>query len=218
MLAEYRRRRDFVIERLRQIPGRQYRRAERRVLCVSGYQLRASRRTVCGRPMQFAEQLLAKAHVAVVPGEAFGTDKHVRISYAASMEDLQRGLDRHSQVHCRGMSVRLIEPKFVERVWGTTELAAAVPRSGQRKSARSGSMRAPEFPLLIKFIFTSEKLSVQVHPDDEYARAVENCRGKTEMWHILSAKPGSTLALGFRERRRRINFGLPSRTRRSSIF
>ena len=44
--------------------------------------------------MQFAEQILSKAHVAVVPGEAFGTDKHIRISYAASMEDLRRGLDR----------------------------------------------------------------------------------------------------------------------------
>ena len=44
--------------------------------------------------MQFAEQLLEKAHVAVVPGEAFGTDEHVRISYATSMEELTRGLDR----------------------------------------------------------------------------------------------------------------------------
>jgi aspartate aminotransferase len=45
-------------------------------------------------PMQFAENALAKAHVAVVPGEAFGTDRHVRISYATSMEELKRGLDR----------------------------------------------------------------------------------------------------------------------------
>ena len=44
--------------------------------------------------MQFAERLLADAHVAVVPGEAFGTDKHVRISYATSMKELERGLDR----------------------------------------------------------------------------------------------------------------------------
>jgi aspartate aminotransferase len=44
--------------------------------------------------MDFAEQLLAKAHVAVVPGEAFGTSKHVRISYATSMEELKKGLDR----------------------------------------------------------------------------------------------------------------------------
>ena len=50
-------------------------------------------------------------------------------------------------------------------------------------------MPAQHFPLLVKFIFTSEKLSVQVHPEDEYARQVENSRGKTEMWHILAAEP-----------------------------
>ena len=41
-----------------------------------------------------AEKLLAEAHVAVVPGEAFGTDRHVRISYATSMKELERGLER----------------------------------------------------------------------------------------------------------------------------
>jgi aspartate aminotransferase len=44
--------------------------------------------------MQFAERVLEQAHVAVVPGEAFGTDRHVRISYAASMTELDRGLTR----------------------------------------------------------------------------------------------------------------------------
>ena len=44
-----------------------------------------------------SEQLLEKAHVAVVPGGAFGTDKHVRISYATSMHELERGLDRLHQ-------------------------------------------------------------------------------------------------------------------------
>jgi aspartate aminotransferase len=44
--------------------------------------------------MDFAEKLLAEEFVAVVPGEAFGTDSHVRISYAASMHDLERGLAR----------------------------------------------------------------------------------------------------------------------------
>ena len=57
----------------------------------------------------------------------------------------------------------------------------------------------PEFSLLTKFIFTSAKLSVQVHPDDAYAKVVENSRGKSEMWHILSAEPDSTVALGFRK-------------------
>ena len=40
------------------------------------------------------EKLLSEAHVAVVPGEAFGTNEHVRISYATSMKELERGLDR----------------------------------------------------------------------------------------------------------------------------
>jgi aspartate aminotransferase len=44
-----------------------------------------------------AERLLAEAHVAVVPGEAFGTEQHVRISYATSMAELERGLDRIHQ-------------------------------------------------------------------------------------------------------------------------
>jgi aspartate aminotransferase len=87
MLAEYRVRREYVIQRLRQIPG----------LC-------------CSEPMgafyaypnigdaldtiQFSERLLEQERVAVVPGEAFGTDRHVRISYATSMSELERGLDR----------------------------------------------------------------------------------------------------------------------------
>jgi aspartate aminotransferase len=44
--------------------------------------------------MDFCEKLLSQAHVAVVPGEAFGTEKHIRISYATSMHELERGLDR----------------------------------------------------------------------------------------------------------------------------
>jgi aspartate aminotransferase len=47
--------------------------------------------------LQFSEQLLSEAHVAVVPGEAFGTDRHIRISYATSMTELDRGLERIHQ-------------------------------------------------------------------------------------------------------------------------
>jgi mannose-6-phosphate isomerase len=96
------------------------------------------------------------------------------------------------------MRARLLEPKFVERVWGTTELQPVFPNQ-QNNIGEVWFDAGVDFPLLIKFIFTSEKLSVQVHPDDEYARAVENSRGKTEMWHILAAKPGSTISLGFKE-------------------
>src|SRR6516164_9016623 len=52
-------------------------------------------------------------------------------------------------------------------------------------------------PVLVKFITTFDKLSVQVHPDDKYARRRHNSRGKTEMWHILSAHPQARIAAGF---------------------
>jgi mannose-6-phosphate isomerase len=96
------------------------------------------------------------------------------------------------------MSVQLLTPTFVERVWGTTGLSPLFPDQ-DKKIGEVWFDAGSAFPLLIKFLFTSDKLSVQVHPGDAYAREVENSRGKTEMWHILSAQPGSTIALGFRE-------------------
>ena len=53
------------------------------------------------------------------------------------------------------------------------------------------------FPILIKFIDAAKDLSVQVHPDDEYAKEHEGDRGKTEMWYILDAKDGAELIYGF---------------------
>jgi len=102
MLAEYRRRRDFVLGRLRAIPG---------VTCAEprgAFYVYPNVSVAMGRngiqnTLQFAEKLLAESHVAVVPGEAFGTTQHVRVSYASSMQDLDRGLDRLQQFisrHC----------------------------------------------------------------------------------------------------------------------
>ena len=93
MLAEYRRRRDFVIPRLREIPG---------VTCsnpAGAFYAYPNVRAAFEKggmktPLEFADRLLKEASVAVVPGEAFGTNDHVRISYATSMEELKRGLDR----------------------------------------------------------------------------------------------------------------------------
>ncbi len=53
------------------------------------------------------------------------------------------------------------------------------------------------FPLLVKFLFPTEKLSVQVHPDDLFAGRHEKSLGKTEMWHVLRAEPGAAVAAGF---------------------
>ena len=54
-----------------------------------------------------------------------------------------------------------------------------------------------EFPLLVKFIDANDDLSIQVHPDDELAAKRHNSFGKTEMWYIMQADPGSTLITGF---------------------
>lgn len=53
-----------------------------------------------------------------------------------------------------------------------------------------------EFPLLLKLLDARERLSVQVHPDDEYSARVEGKRGKTEAWYILAAEPGARLVFG----------------------
>lgn len=54
------------------------------------------------------------------------------------------------------------------------------------------------FPLLVKFLFPHEKLSVQVHPDDEAARQLGQPWGKNECWYIAHAKPGAQVALGLK--------------------
>ncbi len=92
MLAEYRKRRDFVVKRLRAIPGVKI--AEPRGAFYAYPNVSVGFRNGISSAMQFSERLLAEAHVAVVPGEAFGTQEHVRISYATSMTELERGLDR----------------------------------------------------------------------------------------------------------------------------
>lgn len=56
----------------------------------------------------------------------------------------------------------------------------------------------PELPILIKLIDADQDLSVQVHPDDAYALAHEKDLGKTELWYVLDAAPGSEVVFGFR--------------------
>jgi len=92
MLAEYRRRRDYVIGRLRAMQG-----VTTQVPQGAFYaypNVSAAFRNGISNSLQFSEQLLAEEFVAVVPGEAFGTANHIRISYATSMKELERGLDR----------------------------------------------------------------------------------------------------------------------------
>lgn len=57
-----------------------------------------------------------------------------------------------------------------------------------------------ELPVLVKFIDAKKDLSVQVHPDDEYARKHESDNGKTEMWYVIDADEGASLIYGFKHK------------------
>jgi len=93
MLAEYRKRRDFVVGRLQQIPGVSMVMPKGAFYAYPNVSV-AFKSGRVKNSLEFSNELLAKAHVAVVPGEAFGTTDHVRISYATSMHELERGLER----------------------------------------------------------------------------------------------------------------------------
>jgi len=92
MLAEYSKRRKFVLEKLRAIPG--VRCAEPGGAFYAYPNISSAYKRGIKDSMDFSVKLLEKQHVAVVPGEAFGTNDHIRISYATSMDQLDKGLNR----------------------------------------------------------------------------------------------------------------------------
>ncbi|MGB8916869.1 MAG: type I phosphomannose isomerase catalytic subunit [Candidatus Sulfotelmatobacter sp.] len=75
---------------------------------------------------------------------------------------------------------------------------AQVSKKFQRELVGDAARDPQRFPLLLKFLFPHEKLSVQVHPDDEQARRVGQPWGKTECWYVVHAKPGAQIALGLK--------------------
>ncbi len=122
----------------------------------------------------------------------------------------------------------VLRPWLSERIWGATKLPYFLeqPKPGypvgeawltsvectvegentvtladvtRRWPKAFGADDAGEFPLLMKFLFPHEWLSVQVHPDDAQAQKIGQPRGKNECWYVLSAEPDAKLALGFRE-------------------
>lgn len=92
MLAEYKKRRDYVIGRLRAMKGVTAQMPQGAFYAYPN--VSAAYTNGITNSLQFAEKLLAEEFVAVVPGEAFGTNEHIRISYATSMKELERGLNR----------------------------------------------------------------------------------------------------------------------------
>ncbi|MGA8441242.1 MAG: type I phosphomannose isomerase catalytic subunit [Candidatus Sulfotelmatobacter sp.] len=75
---------------------------------------------------------------------------------------------------------------------------AQVSEKYQRELVGDAARDARRFPLLLKFLFPHEKLSVQVHPDDAHALRVNQPWGKTECWYVAHAKPGAQIGLGLK--------------------
>ena len=103
------------------------------------------------------------------------------------------------------MAIELARQQIALKPWGVVDLR---PWSNARHGGNAigeiwyeravGTTEDPS--LLLKLLFTSQPLSIQVHPDDAFALAMGMTRGKTEAWYILSAAPGAKIALGLKQR------------------
>jgi mannose-6-phosphate isomerase len=92
-----------------------------------------------------------------------------------------------------------LSPSFREKIWGVNDLRPwFAPRPERIGEVWFLPPEPLPLPILVKFIYTSALLSVQVHPDDAYAKACGDLSGKTEMWYVLRADPGSKLAMGLK--------------------
>ncbi|NUR44595.1 MAG: class I mannose-6-phosphate isomerase [Sphingomonas sp.] len=91
-----------------------------------------------------------------------------------------------------------LERQYVEKPWGRTALPPMFDPPVGVQIGEVWFTGRGELPLLAKYIFTSERLSIQVHPNDEQARARGLAQGKTECWYILDAEPDAALGLGLK--------------------
>jgi mannose-6-phosphate isomerase len=107
----------------------------------------------------------------------------------------------------KGLILKL-KPFLSTKIWGWEKWVLSCHEDG-KTTIKEGIYKGQElsvilecgsdFPILNKIIKAEETLSVQVHPDDEYARRYEDSNGKTECWYILEAKEGSTLVSGIKK-------------------
>jgi mannose-6-phosphate isomerase len=101
------------------------------------------------------------------------------------------------------MAIEHASVQVVRKPWGVTDLRpwSSVDGSGEAIGElwfQRADESAPIPTLLLKLLFTSEPLSIQVHPDDAFARSIGLPNGKTEAWYILSALPNAQVAVGLK--------------------
>jgi len=101
------------------------------------------------------------------------------------------------------MTLEVASERIVRKPWGRTDLRPGSEHGHDGAPIgeiwfQRAEARAPEPLLLLKLLFTDEILSIQVHPDDTFAKVIGLPRGKTEAWYILSAEPGAKIAMGLK--------------------
>ena len=103
------------------------------------------------------------------------------------------------------MAIEHASIRAVRKPWGSIDLQ---PWSNMHNDGgaigelwfQRPGVNTPDPALLLKLLFTTEPLSIQVHPDDAFAQSIGLEHGKTEAWYILSATPGAKIALGLKWR------------------
>lgn len=95
----------------------------------------------------------------------------------------------------------MLSPRAVERVWGTRTLPvwSPVQAPSDEPVGEIWFEEPGDAELLVKLLFTEDRLSIQVHPDDAAARAIGRPRGKDEAWLVLGAEPGAVIGLGLKQ-------------------
>lgn len=101
------------------------------------------------------------------------------------------------------MAIEHASVQVARKPWGVADLHpwSSIDVSGDPVGElwfQRADKNAPIPALLLKLLFTSEPLSIQVHPGDEFARSIGLPNGKTEAWYILAAAPGARVALGLK--------------------
>lgn len=91
-----------------------------------------------------------------------------------------------------------LDRRYVEKPWGRTQLPAIFDAPQGKRIGEVWFTGGENEPLLVKYLFTSERLSIQVHPDDAQAHSRGLKQGKSECWYILDADPDATLGLGLK--------------------
>ncbi len=100
----------------------------------------------------------------------------------------------------RGISGIKLQSRHVRKPWGRTQLPGVFTTASSQPVGEVWFVGDEHSPLLAKYLFTSENLSVQVHPNDEQARSRGLARGKAECWFVLDAEPGARIGLGLRRK------------------